>query len=55
MENNNNLKLSFIIPCYGSEKTVGLVIDEIDKVVSQNSKYDYEVIAVNDHSPDNVW
>ena len=55
MEENNNKKLSFIIPCYGSEKTVELVIDEIDKVVSQNPRYDYEVVAVNDHSPDNVW
>lgn len=55
MEENNNKKLSFIIPCYGSEKTVGLVIDEINKVVSQNPRYDYEVVAVNDHSPDNVW
>lgn len=55
MEENNNKKLSFIIPCYGSEKTVGLVIEEINKVVSQNPRYDYEVVAVNDHSPDNVW
>lgn len=55
MEENNKKKLSFIIPCYGSEKTVGLVIDEINKVVSQNPRYDYEVVAVNDHSPDNVW
>ena len=50
-----NKKLSFIIPCYGSEKTVGIVIKEIDEIVSKNDKYDYEVIAVNDHSPDNVW
>lgn len=48
-------KLSFIIPCYGSEKTVGIVIEEIDEIVSKNRKYDYEIIAVNDHSPDNVW
>ncbi len=48
-------KISFIIPCYGSEKTVEQVISEIDKVVSENKKYDYEVIAVNDCSPDNVW
>lgn len=55
MENDVRKKLSFIIPCYGSEKTVEIVIDEIDKIVSQNEKYEYEVIAVNDHSPDNVW
>lgn len=48
-------KISFIIPCYGSEKTIEQVISEIDKVVSENKKYDYEVIAVNDCSPDNVW
>lgn len=48
-------KLSFIIPCYGSEKTVEIVIDEIDKTVAENPNYDYEIIAVNDHSPDNVW
>ena len=27
-------KISFVIPCYGSEKTAGIVIKEIDKVVS---------------------
>ena len=48
-------KLSFVIPCYGSEKTVGIVIKEIDEIVSQKSEYDYEIIAVNDQSPDNVW
>ena len=48
-------KISFIIPCYGSEKTVGLVIKEIDEKVDEKKEYDYEVIAVNDHSPDNVW
>lgn len=53
--NEENKKISFIIPCYGSEKTVGIVIKEIDEIVSKNQKYDYEVIAVNDKSPDNVW
>lgn len=48
-------KLSFIIPCYGSEKTVEQVIDEIDKKLQEKKIYDYEVIAVNDYSPDNVW
>lgn len=53
--NKENKKISFIIPCYGSEKTVGIVIKEIDEIVSKNPKYDYEVVAVNDKSPDNVW
>ncbi|MEF2920366.1 MAG: glycosyltransferase [Acutalibacteraceae bacterium] len=46
--------LSFVIPCYGSEKTIEPVINEIIEVVSQKQQYDYEIIAVNDQSPDNV-
>lgn len=46
-------KISFIIPCYRSERTVTQVIDEIITVVSQR-EYDYEIIAVNDASPDSV-
>lgn len=47
-------KISFVIPCYGSENTIEAVIDEIIDIVSQKSEYDYEIIAVNDYSPDNV-
>ncbi len=46
--------LSFVIPCYGSEKTIEPVINEIIEIVSQKQEYDYEIIAVNDQSPDNV-
>lgn len=47
-------KISFIIPCYGSEKTVGPVIDEIIETVNKKKEYEYEIIAINDQSPDNV-
>ena len=47
-------KLSFIIPCYGSEKTVSKVIDEIISTVKSKPDYDYEIVCVNDHSKDNV-
>ena len=47
--------LSFVIPCYRSEKTIELVIDEIKKTVKERPKYDYEIIAVNDNSPDLVY
>ena len=47
--------LSFVIPCYRSEKTIEKVIDEIIATVAQREGYDYEVIAVNDSSPDNVY
>lgn len=46
--------ISFIIPCYASEGSVALVMDEIRSVVAQRPEYGYEIIAVNDCSPDNV-
>lgn len=49
-------KISFVIPCYGSEKTISFVIDEIvRKLKEREHDFDYEIIAVNDCSPDNVW
>ncbi len=48
-------KISFVIPCYRSSKTVGKVIDEIDEVIKAHKGYDYEVVAVNDCSPDDTW
>lgn len=47
-------KISFVIPCYGSEETIEFVIDEIIKTVEIRGEYDYEIITVNDASPDNV-
>lgn len=47
-------KLSFVIPCYRSEKTVRSVYEEIVSVVGQREDYCYEVVAVNDCSPDDV-
>lgn len=51
-----NMKtISVVIPCYRSEKTVRGVVDEIIKTVSQRPSYDYEIVLVNDCSPDDVW
>lgn len=46
--------LSFVIPCYGSEKTIEAVYNEIASKVAEKNEYDYEIIAVNDCSPDGV-
>ena len=47
--------LSFVIPCYSSEKTLETVIKEIDELMKQHIDYHYEIVLVNDCSPDNVW
>ena len=48
------MKLSFVIPCYRSEKTIIPVLEEIQDKMRERSEYDYEVITVNDYSPDHV-
>lgn len=58
---NELKKISFVIPCYRSENTIGRVVDEIRDTVSKHNQafpertFDYEIILVNDCSPDNVW
>ena len=52
---SENKMLSFVIPCYRSEKTVMTVVDEIEDTVVKRPEFDYEIILVNDGSPDNVW
>ena len=45
--------ISFVIPCYCSEKTIRSVVDEIrSEVVKHGDAYDYEIILVNDFSKD---
>lgn len=48
-------RLSFVIPCYRSETTIEIVVNEIIETLKQRPEYDYEIILVNDCSPDNVW
>lgn len=45
-------KLSFVIPCYCSEKSVAGVVEEIITTVQNDGRYDYEIICVNDYSKD---
>ena len=47
--------LSFVIPCYRSQNTILKVVDEIEQTVKTRDDYDYEIILVNDCSPDDVW
>lgn len=46
-------KISFVIPCYNSTNTIGDVVDEIKGVMNgEMCAYDYEIVLVNDGSPD---
>ncbi|MBO4980764.1 MAG: glycosyltransferase [Lachnospiraceae bacterium] len=47
-------KVSFVIPCYRSEHTLPHVVAEIDSKMKELSQYEYEIVLVNDCSPDNT-
>ena len=47
--------ISFIIPCYCSVGTIESVTKEIQDTIRNNNKYEYEIILVNDYSPDNTF
>lgn len=47
--------ISFVIPCYGSEHTIEGVVKEILDLNTSHPEDKYEIILVNDSSPDQVW
>ncbi len=47
-------KVSFVIPCYRSEKTLEAVVKEITEAMLPLQEYEYEIILVNDGSPDHT-
>ena len=47
--------VSFVIPCYRSANTIGNVIDELRRTMPTLPEYDYEIVLVNDCSPDNTF
>lgn len=48
----HNYLTSFVIPCYKSSQTIGTVVKEIEEAMNGR---DYEVILVNDSSPDDTF
>lgn len=48
-------KISYVIPCYRSTQTIASVVKEIQQTMDGQSEFTYEIILVNDGSPDNLW
>ena len=47
--------ISFVIPCYNSALTIRGVVEEILELHKSHEDDEYEIILVNDASPDKVW
>lgn len=54
MDRTYDDKYSVVIPLYRSEATIGLVVHEVEEEFARLGADDYEIILVNDCSPDNV-
>lgn len=50
-----NKRISFVIPCYHSEKTLAGVVKEIDAAMEELSGYGYDITMVNDGSGMETW
>ena len=47
--------ISFVIPCYRSEQTIRGVVEEIRETMRTLPDYDWELVLVNDCSPDGTF
>lgn len=47
--------VSFVIPCYCSAETISKVVTEIDETMEKMSDHTYEIVLVNDSSPDDTF
>ena len=48
-------KISVVIPCYYSEKSLAIIVNDAIKTIKNDGRYDYEVILINDGSKDGTW
>ena len=48
-------KISFVIPCYRSAKTIGGVVAEIQDTMASMPEYVYDIFLVHDCSPDDTF
>lgn len=47
--------ISFVIPCYKSQNSIGKVVETIQYTVNRKPGFTSEIILVNDNSPDDTW
>ena len=48
-------KISVVIPCYYSEKSLPIIVNDTVATIEDDGRYDYEIILINDGSKDGTW
>ena len=46
---------SIVIPCYNSSKSIAEVVSSIDGLMKEHGEDNYEIVMVDDCSPDSTW
>lgn len=54
MENSNKKLVTILVPAYNEQEVINLLYDRLQKLMDEQSKYDFEVLFVNDGSKDNT-
>lgn len=49
------MKITVAIPCYRSAKTLPIVVEKIKNTITSVKGYEYQIVLVNDCSPDNTF
>lgn len=49
------MKITVAIPCYRSEKTLPIVVKRIKETITSRQGYEYQIVLVNDCSPDGTY
>lgn len=49
------MKITVAIPCYRSAKTLPIVVEKIREAIRSREGNDYQIVLVNDCSPDNTY
>ena len=55
MEKKSSTKISYVIPCYRSEKTLEAVVEEIRDTMTSLHEYAYEIIRSEERRVGRVW
>ena len=45
-------KISIVVPCYNEEESLPFLHEKLDEIMNQMTKYDFEILFVNDGSKD---
>lgn len=53
--NEEKKLVSYVIPCYRSQNTISHVVQEIEDAMKGLCQYRFEIVLVNDCSPDETW